>query len=730
MNEHVRTISPLTRRQFVVSTLSAAGGLAIGIALPGAADAAMPLAAAPWGPDTPGDELSAWIVIDPDNTVTIRVPHAEMGQGAATALPQIVAEELACDWAKVKAEYASANRNIKEKGVYKDMYTVGSRGVRSSYQYLQQAGASARVRLIEAAAKRWNVPASDCVAEQGKVLHKASNRSIDYGAIAADAAKITLEKEPATKQPSEFKLIGQSVPRLDTPRKIDGTAQFGIDVKVPGMVYAAITACPVFGGKLKSVDEAAIKGRRGIERVVKLNDAVAVIADRYWRAKEALAALTIEWDIGDAGATNSAGFAKEYRDALDGPLVSARNDGNVDEAWPKGAKIIEATYEVPYLAHATMEPANTTVHVQPERMDIWVGTQSPTATTNAAARVAGLRPDQVYVHNAYLGGGFGRRGGSDDSIAQAVAIGKIIGKPVKLVWTREEDMRRDRYRPQAAARFKTALDDKGTPIAFEARVAVGSLLRSLGLDKVENGLEPLAVDCIANTAYRVPNMRVGLMLKNTHVPVAFWRSVGASQNGFFIESFIDELAHAAGQDPYRFRRAMIDRPDYLGVLDLIAEKSNWGTPMPAGRGRGMAILECVGSISGIVTEVTVSPKGEVTVDRIVTAVDCGHVVNPKIVESQLEGAIVFGLSAALYGEITIKDGRVEQGNFDNYEMIRMAQMPKIETYFALSGGKKWGGIGEPSTAPIAPAVANAIFAATGKRIRRLPLKNADLSSGA
>jgi isoquinoline 1-oxidoreductase subunit beta len=731
MNEIVNT--SVTRRQFVVTSASAAGGLAISVAFPGLADAAT-IGAQAWGAESAPNDINAFLAIDPDGGILIRSPHNEMGQGAITALPMIVAEELECDWSKVKVEYASAARNLREKNVYGDMVTAGSRGVRTSWQMLLQAGASARVRLIAAAAQRWNVPEAECEAANSKVLHKMSGRSLDYGALAADAGKIKLAKEPAIRTPDQFKLIGKSLPRLDTPLKINGAAKFAIDTQIPGMVYAAIAACPVFGGKLKSVDDAPVKGRRGVQQVVKLENAVAVIADRYWRAKEALALLKPEWDEGEAGKTDSAQFAKLYRDTLDGPMVSARNDGNVDDEFSKsgnlGGKIVEAVYEAPHLAHATMEPLNATVDLKSDKLDVWLGTQAPMGSIGQAAAASGLKPEQIEIHNCFLGGGFGRRSVNDE-MRQAILVAKQVGKPVKLVWTREEDMTQDRYRPQAAVRLKAALGADGMPTAFDAKIAVGSIMRSVGMNKVENGIEPQAIEGFANTNYKIPNLRVGCMLKNTHVPVMFWRSVGSSLNAFFMESYIDELAQAAGQDPYKFRRALLaHRPDFLGVLDKIAEKGDWGKPLPAGRGRGIAIHECFGSIVGQVAEVTVSQKGEVRVDRVVAAVDCGHVVNPGIVEAQIESGVIFGLSAALYGEITIKDGRVEQGNFHDYQVVRLADTPKIEVYLALSGGKKWGGIGEPGLPPTAPAVANAVFAATGQRVRSLPLKNVKLSGPA
>jgi isoquinoline 1-oxidoreductase subunit beta len=723
MNQIMKT--SITRRHFVVASASAAGGLAISVAFPGLADAAS-IGAQAWGPESTPNEINAFLAIDPDGSILIRSPHQEMGQGAITALPMIVAEELECDWSKVKVEYASPARNLREKNVYGEMTTVGSRGVRTSWQMLLQAGASARERLIAAAAQRWNVSPSDCEAANSKITHKATGRSFDYGALAGDAANIKLDKEPAIRTPDQFKLIGKRLARLDTPLKINGSAKFAIDTKVPDMVYAAVSACPVFGGRLKSVDDGPAKGRRGVLQVVKLDNAVVVVADRFWRAKEALALLKPEWDVGEAGNTDSAQFAKLYRDTLDGPMVSARNDGNVDDAFGKGGKFVEAVYEAPHLAHATMEPLNATVHLQPDKLEVWLGSQTPMGTIRQAAAASGLKPEQIVIHNCFLGGGFGRRS-INDEMRQAILVAKEVGKPVKLVWTREEDMTQDRYRPQAAVRMKTALGSDGMPTAFDAKIAVGSILRSTGINKVENGIEAQAVEGFANIPYAIPSVRVGCMLKNTHVPVMFWRSVGSSQNAFFVESYIDELAQAAGQDPYKFRRTLLaGKSDFLGVLDMIAEKSDWGKPLGQGRGRGIAIHECYGSIIGQVAEVTVSQKGEVKVDRVVAAVDCGHVVNPGIVEAQIQSGVIYGLSAALYGEITIKQGRVEQGNFDEYQVMRLADTPKIEVYLALSGGKKWGGIGEPGTAATAPAVANAVFAATGTRVRSMPLKNVKL----
>lgn len=714
----------LSRRQFIVTGLTAAGGLAIGI---GPARA-LPIAAQPWSPETADPhEFDAWLVIEPDDTIIIRYPRSEMGQGSFTALPMMVAEELEADWSKVKAEFASANRNVRQDFVYgRDMSSVGSHSVRFSHQQMQQVGASARARFVLAAARRWGVPEGECEARLSKVTHKPTGRSFGYGALAAAAAKIALDKEPALKPPEAYTLIGTPKPRLDVPDKINGTAAYGIDTRVPGMVYAAVIGCPVPGGTLRSVDDTAAKRMRGVEAVVNLDNAVAVVADRFWRAKRAAEALKLAWNPGVGAGTDSAQFAKAYRAALDGPAATARNDGDVDKALQDAAKRIEALYEVPYLAHAPMEPLNATAHYRANRLDVWIGTQNALLTLQTAATAASLAPDRVFVHNCFCGGGFGRRSFNDEMV-QAIRVSKTIGKPVKLVWTREEDIRHDRFRPQAAIRFKAAFAADGTPTGLDIRTAVGSLLRSLGRSKVESGIEPMAVEGLANSPYAIASTRVDCVLKNTHIPVSFWRSVGSSQNAFAIESFIDEMAHAAGQDPYRFRRTLLaGRADFLKVLDTLAEKSGWGQTLPAGMGRGIAIHECYGSIVGAVVEVALR-EGQVKVERVVVALDCGHAVNPLTVAEQLEGGTIWGLSAALFGKNTVKDGAIVETNFDTYPVVRMADAPKIETYLALTGGRKWGGVGEPGAAPIAPAVTNAIFAATGKRIRQLPIRDTDLS---
>jgi isoquinoline 1-oxidoreductase beta subunit len=720
------TVQILSRRSFLVTTLSSAGGLAVGIGVARTA-AAFPIRPEPWHSEAGSDanEINAWLLIEPDDTVIIRVAQSEMGEGIFTSLPMIVAEELECNFAKVRPEYASANRNLSGNP-YKRMGTGGSSAVRRSREFLQQAGASARARLIAAAAQRWDVKIDDCLARNGQVIHTESGRAINFGAIAAEAAAIQLEREPAIKNPEQFRLIGQPTARLDTAVKVDGTAQFGIDTRVPDMVYAAVASCPVFGGKLKRFDDAAIKGRRGILAVVAVDDGVAVVADRFWRAKQALADLPIVWDEGTAAATDSGQFRKAYVEALDGPAVVARNDGDAGRALSTAPKIVEGLYEVPYLAHAPMEPLNCTAHWQADRIDIWMGTQNPDAALKLASEVGGVKPENVFIHTCFLGGGFGRRSVNDE-LRQAVKISQSVGRPVKLVWTREEDIRHDRYRPQAALRFRAGLGDNGLPDAIHVTTAVGSITRSLGWGKVENGLENQAIEGLANMPYRTANLKVDCILKNTHVPVMFWRSVGSSQNAFALESFIDEMAFQAGIDPYLYRRDLLaGHEDFTHVLDTLAEKGDWHKPLGAGKGRGIAIHESFGTIVGEIAEVAVSKSGEIHVERVVCVVDCGHVVNPTTVAMQIESGVIYGLTAALYGEITIRNGRVEQGNFNDYEMVRMSEAPQIETHLALSGGSKWGGIGEPGTPPIAPAVTNAIFAATGKRIRSLPIKNTKL----
>jgi isoquinoline 1-oxidoreductase beta subunit len=719
----------LSRRRFIVSTASVAGGLLLGFHLPPGEVLAAEIRAQPWQPPLDGGaEINAWLVIDPDDNVLIRVAQSEMGEGIFTALPMIVAEELECDWSKVRAEYASANRSLREGGIYQRMATGGSGAVRRSREYLQQAGASARARLLQAAAEEWGVPASECRAQNSRVYHDGSGRSVNYGAIAGYAAKIDLAEEPAIKTPDQFRLLGQPTKRLDTALKVNGSATYGIDIRLPDMLYASVKTCPVFGGALASYDFDVIKDRPGVHSAVEIPNGIAVVADSFWRAKTALEAMQITWNLGENQDVSSDELRQRHHDALDEKGAVAAEVGDADAAMAAAHQHLEAIYEVPYLAHATMEPMNCTAQVQPDRVDLWLGTQNPEGALAAAAESTGVAPENVHVHNCFLGGGFGRRFYNDE-LREAVAVAKTTqGRPVKLIWSREEDMQHDFYRPMATIRFEAGLDANGWPAAWRNRIVSDSIFANVRPDAIENGIDRTSVEGLRNLPYAFPNQHVDYVMRNTHVPVAFWRSVGSSQNAFALESFIDEVAHAGGKDPYELRRELLkDHPDWLGVLETIAEKSEWGSPMPRGKGRGMAIHEAFGTIVGEVAEVSVSQDGKLKVERVVCAVDCGHVVNPTTVEMQMESGIVYGLTAALYGEITIGQGRVEQANFDTYEMLRIAEMPVVETYLALSGGDKWGGIGEPGVPPIAPAVCNAIFAATGKRIRSLPLKHHDLS---
>jgi isoquinoline 1-oxidoreductase subunit beta len=724
--------STVNRRDFILTAVSVAGGLMIGIgAAPRNTDAAA-ISTQPWNDnDYAQHEIDAWIAIDPDDSVLIRYQRSEMGQGSMTALPMIITEELQCDWSKVRIEYASANRSVREKRVYGDMFSHGSMSVRQSQKMMQQVGASARERIIAAAAVRWHVPAAECAAAQSVVTHRPSGRTLRYGELAAEAAKVKLAKEPAIKTPAQFTFLPRRMPRLDLVHKTDGSAKFGIDAQVPGMVFASINACPVRGGKLKSVDESVLSGVPGIVRVVKLEDAVAVVAtDSFWRAKRALSRLQPEWDVGAAGRVDSAQLSAQFRAALIDRMVIARDDGNVDKAMSGAVRTFEAIYETPYLSHSPMEPMNATVNLQPDRLDVWVGTQDAEMALGAAARASGLKPEQVHIHNAFLGGGFGRRDANDD-IAQAIAIAKVVKRPVKLIWTREEDTRQDRFRPHAVVGFKAAVGGDGMPTAWSMRVVTSSIFKTVGIPFPTDRAEPPAVDTLESNGYEIPNTRVEVLLKDTHLPVWFYRAPGGNQHVFALEGFLDEIASASGIDPYLMRRKLLKgKPDWLKVLDTAAEKGDWGKPLPPGTGRGIAICTFTDSLCAQVAEVTVKPDGHLKVNRVTVALDTRHMVNPQTVTEQAEGSVIFGLSAALYGKITIKDGAAVEGNFDTYRMVRLADAPRIDVHLVPSGGNIWGGAGEPAVPPVAAAVANAIFAATGKRIRTLPIVDTDLSGSA
>jgi len=708
------------RRKFLKQSAAIGGGLTVGFSFPGAfaqkADGAV--------------EINAWVVIRPDDAIIIRYARSEMGQGSMTSAPMLVAEELECDWTRVKIEYASANASVKRKRAWGDMAAVGSRTIRNSQEYLRRAGATAREMLIAAAAQQWGVPASECSASNSFITHGPSKRKVSFGKVADAAARLEPPKDVKLKDPKDWKLIGKSVKRIDIPDTVMGRQRYGIDAQLPGMVYAAIAQCPVFGGKVKSVDASKIQNRRGIIKVIPLETYVAVIADNWWRAKEALRDVAIEWDTAGNSGVSSASIMEFLRAGLTQQegLAFARREGDVDQAFGAAAKVLEAEYFTPYLAHATMEPMGCLALVKDGKVDVWTSTQSVEASLATAAATAGVPLENVEVHRVQLGGGFGRRGGGQDFVRQGVAIAKAMeGTPVKMLWTREEDMQHDFYRPASLIRMKAGLDASGNPLAWYSRVSAPSIVATLLKLPLKDGIDPQAVASYADQPYSIPNVRIEYAQRNPHVPVGFWRTVGHSQNPYMRECFVDELASAAGKDPYEYRLALLGKaPKELGVLEATAKAAGWGKPLRAGVHRGIAVTEAYGSYTSAVAEVSVDDKGALTIHRLVLGIDCGYVVNPDNVIAQMQGSAVFALTALIWGEITIKDGRVEQSNFHDYRLMQLREMPAVEVVMAPSGGF-WGGVGEPGQASILPAVCNAIYAATGKRIRSLPLKNHGLT---
>jgi isoquinoline 1-oxidoreductase beta subunit len=703
-----------TRREFLKITATVGGGLTVGFHVPFAAAQQQVL--------TP--EINAWVLVRPDDRVIIRYARSEMGQGSMTSAAQLVAEELGCDWKKVQVEYADTNAQVRRKRVWGDMASVGSRTIRFSQEYLRKGGAQAREMLVAAAAQGWRVKPSQCRVANG-VISGPGGRKTTFGKVATAAAKMTPPQEVALKDPKDWTIAGKPIPRLEIPDIVTARIRYGIDAHLPGMAYAAIAQCPVFGGKVKSVDAAAIQGRRGILKVLPLGDYVAVVADNWWRAKEALKALPIEWDFGPNASVSSETIKQLLRAGLDADtdVVVAKNVGDVAQAL-KGAPVIEAEYYTPYLAHVTMEPMGCAALVKEGRVDIWTSTQNAEASHAAAAATAGVPLENVYVHRTQLGGGFGRRGGAQDFVRQGVQIAKAMeGTPVKMLWTREEDMQHDFYRPVSMVRFRAALGADGNPVALYSRVSAPSIIATLLKLPLKDGIDPQAVAAIADQPYQIANVRMEYAQRNPPVPVGFWRTVGHSQNPFMRESFIDELAHAAGKDAYAYRRALLPESSReRRILDATAKAAGWGSPLPKGAHRGIAVTEGYGSYTSAVCELSVSDKKEVSIRRLVLGVDPGHAVNPDNILAQMQGSSVFMLTAMFWGEITIKDGRVEQSNFNDHRVMRLAEMPKVELVLAPTGGF-WGGIGEPGQASIAPAVCNALFAATGQRIRALPLRN-------
>jgi|SRR5579871_42779 len=703
------TVRKVDRRSFLKVGLGSAAGLTIGFALPESARLTA---------QTAGSRvfaLNGYIHIGADDTVTLVLAKSEMGQGPMTALSQLLAEELECDWKRIHTEFAPVDPKL-----YGAMQgTFGSMSVRTGWDPMRKAGATAREMLLQAAAQKWGVDKSQCRAENGTVLNTANNQRLTFGALAEDAAKLPAPAGAPLKSPGDFKIIGKSLKRLDTPLKVNGTAKFGLDAKLPGMQYAVLARCPVFGGKVKSFDDTKAKAVPGVKQVVQISNGVAVIADNTWNAMEGRRALQIQWDEGALANLDSAGIRKMMADATEKPGAVARKVGDAPAALNTAGKKIEAVYEAPYLSHAPMEPMNCTADVRADGCDVYAATQIQTAAHQTAMQITGLSGDKVKIHTMFLGGGFGRRGGAD-FIQEAVEISKAVGIPVKLTWSREDDMTHDLYRPASYTKFTGALDAEGWPAVWHTRVACPSFAG------MRNGVDFAAVQGIDDIEYGIPNIQVEYTKADPGIPTTYWRSVGYSQNTFFTESFLDELAAAGGKDPLEIRRRLLAKnPRMLAVVELAAEKANWGKPLPAGHARGIAVVNNIGSFNAQVAEISVE-KGKLRVHRVVCAVDCGEVVNPQIVEAQIQSGIVYGLSAALKSGITIKNGRVEQQNFNQYEVLRIDEMPVVEVHIVPSHQAP-GGIGEASTPSTAPAVANALFALTGKRVRKLPIRSEDLA---
>jgi isoquinoline 1-oxidoreductase subunit beta len=726
MNRHV--MPKLNRRSFVIGTAAAGAGLALGLDLPFGGPAVV--RAADGSP-----EVNAWVVIRPDDTVVIRIARSEMGQGTLTGLAQLVAEELDCDWSKVTTEYPTPGQNVARKRVWGEFSTGGSRGIRTSHEYVRKGGATARMMLIEAAANEWKVPASECTATDSIITHKPSGRTTSYGKVAEAAARLQPPADVKLKDPKDWKIAGKPTLRLDTADKTTGKMIYGIDLKLPGMLNAAIKACPVFGGKLKSIDEAKIANMKGVKKVVKVGDsAVAVVADTWWHAKTALDALPIVWDEGENAKVSSASIAKWLAEGLD-PAQSAfvgNKNGDARATIASAAKVVEAVYNYPYQNHATMEPLNATALYTPDKCEVWCGTQNGEAAFAAALEVSGLPADKCDVHKLILGGGFGRRG-QTDYVRQAVQIAKQMpGTPIKLLWSREEDMQHGLYHPITECKLTGAFDADNNLTALHIRISGQSILFSLRPEALVNGMDTATFAGFnasgdAAIGYSIPNLLVDHSMRNPHVPPGFWRGVNINQNAIYLECFMDELAQAIGQDPLEFRRKLMGKhPKHLAVLNAVADKIGWGKPAPQGIYRGLAQMMGYGSYVAAAAEISVTDGNKIKIHRIVAATDPGYAVNPAQIERQIAGSFVYGLTGLFYGGCTVKDGRIEQANFDTYNSMRINEMPKVESIIMPSGGF-WGGVGEPTICVAAPAVLNAYFAATGKRIRSVPLRDQNIT---
>jgi isoquinoline 1-oxidoreductase subunit beta len=711
----------IDRRSFLVG--SAVAGLSLGFHVPFAPSAG--------AQDAP--EINAWVVIEPDDTVIIRIARSEMGQGTLTGLAQMVAEELECDWSKVTTEYPTPGQSVARKNPWGDFSTGGSRGIRSSQEYVRKGGAAARMMLIAAAANEWKVPASECTAVNSVITHMPSNRSTTYGKLAAAAALIEPPEDVQLKDPKDWRIIGKSLKRLDTRDKTTGKMIYGIDVKLPGMLNATIKACPVFGGKLKSFDADKVASMRGVVNVLPVGDkAVAVVADTWWHAKTALDALPIVWDNGENAKVSSESIAQWLKEGLDAEQAFIGNQsGDVKAGLAAATKTVVAEYAYPYQNHACMEPLNATALYTPDKCEVWCGTQNGQAAFAAALEASGLPASKVEVYKIMLGGGFGRRGRTD-YVTQAVLIAKQIpGTPIKLLWSREEDMLHGNYHPVTQCRLTAGLDDKGNLTTLHARISGQSILTALRPEALQNGMDPVTFQGFAPSGdamigYSVPNILIDHSMRNPHVPPGFWRGVNVNQNAIYLECFMDEVAKEAGVDPLEFRRRlMANHPKHLGVLNAVADGIGWSKQAPAGVFRGLAQHMGYGSYVAAAAEVSVD-GGKVKIHRIVAATDPGYAVNPAQIERQITGSFVYGLSALFYGECTVKDGHMEQTNFDSYNSMVIAEMPKVECIIMPTGGF-WGGVGEPTICVAPPAVLNAIAAATGKRYRSVPLKNHGLN---
>ncbi len=716
------TIVNCSRRNFLKASLLAGGGLIVGVHIPGLNGSAK---AAQQGIST--FVPNAFLRIAKDGSVTVIGNHSEMGQGAYTSGAMTIAEELDADWTKIRVEPAPVDPAYNHP-IYGVQITGGSTSTWSEWDRLRKAGAAARQMLLAAAAQTWNVDPSTCRTGNGQVIHTNSQRRLSYGELVEKAATLTPPQNVTLKDPKDFKIIGKAIKRLDTPDKTNGKAVFGLDVNVPGMLVAVVARPPVFGGQLKNFNADKAKAVPGVRYVVEIERGVAVVADGFWPAKLGREALEIVWDEGPRASLDSRTQREEYAGLAKKTGVVAKNEGEAVSALSKASKKLEAIYDLPYLAHATMEPMNCVADVRADSCEIWVGTQFQSGDRDAAARDTGLKPEQVKLHTTLLGGGFGRRSPLDSHVVrEAVQISKTVKVPVKVVWTREDDMRGGYYRPRAYHTVSAGLDGNGKPVAWQQRIVCQSIFVGTPFEPavVKNGVEETAVEGAADLPYDIPNLLVEWHQAPDGVPVFILRSVGHSHTAFVVETFVDELAHAAGKDPFEFRRGLLGKhPRHKRVLEFVAEKAGWGKAMSNGRGRGLAVHESFGSYVAQVAEVSISKDRGLRVHRVVCAVDCGPVVNPDIVRAQMEGGIVFGLTAALYGEITFEKGRVRQGNFHDYPMLRMHEMPQIEVHIVPSEDKM-GGAGEVGVPPVAPAVANAVFALTSKRIRRLPIRMTD-----